>query len=795
MRRIVGIVLLVILALLIVIPLGGYFWLRTSLPLTSGTVRVAGLDGSVEIVRDHWGVPHIFGSTDHDAFFGLGYVHAQDRLWQMEMNRRIGAGRLSEILGEATLSVDKFQRTMGYYRTVATDYAALSERSQTALTAYAAGVNAWLAEGHTLPPEFLLLGFEPAPWQPYDSLVWEKMMSWDLGGDYDLELLRQQLVQAVGPERTAQLLPPYPADGVNILAASDLVIAPGAADAIFAIDRLLERQFARGGRESGSNNWVIGGERTESGSPILADDPHLATSIPAIWYLAEIQGDTIHSIGATFPGLPAIVIGHNEEVAWGVTNVGPDVQDLYVERINPANPNQYEVDGQWQDMAIVEELITVKGEDEPLRWAARSTRHGPLISDVSDTGTPLALRWTALEPGDTTMDAFLGLNYAADWEEFLDAQRLFVTPSQNFVYADRAGNIGYIAPGRIPIRVDGHDGMTPVPGWTSEYEWQGYIPFEELPMTFNPAAGYVATANNRVVGEEYPHLLSNDWAPPFRAERIVELIEQMSAGAEKISVDDNAAIQGDRVSTQTRQLLPFLTGLTGADERQQQAIDLLKAWDGEMALASVPAAIYQAWMMHLERAMFEDDLRTRLFEEMSTRANPLFLENVLADETLAVVWCDNVLSIPAETCDETALHALDAALDDLTERLGGNMNDWRWEKLHITQYPHNPFSQVSYLKGLFHRTIANGGDRYTVNVAPVRLAEPYIQTHAPGYRHIIDLADLNNSRFVITTGQSGNVLSTHYDDLIRPHRDVEYVPMTFGREHVEGDVLRLELQQ
>jgi penicillin amidase len=247
MRRIVGIILLIILALLVVIPLGGYFWLRTSLPLTSGTVRVAGLDGSVEIVRDRWGVPHIFGSTDHDAFFGLGYVHAQDRLWQMEMNRRIGAGRLSEILGEATLSVDKFQRTMGYYRTVATDYAALSERSQTALTAYAAGVNAWLTEGHTLPPEFLLLGFEPAPWQPYDSLVWEKMMSWDLGGDYDLELLRQQLVQAVGPERTAQLLPPYPADGVNILAASDLAIAPGAADAIFAIDTLLERQFAGAG--------------------------------------------------------------------------------------------------------------------------------------------------------------------------------------------------------------------------------------------------------------------------------------------------------------------------------------------------------------------------------------------------------------------------------------------------------------------------------------------------------------------------------------------------------------------
>jgi penicillin amidase len=287
-------------------------------------------------------------------------------------------------------------------------------------------------------------------------------------------------------------------------------------------------------------------------------------------------------------------------------------------------------------------------------------------------------------------------------------------------------------------------------------------------------------------------MLSNDWAPPFRAERIVELIEQMSGGAERITVDDMAAIQGDRTSTQTRQLLPFLTGLTGQDERQQQAIDLLKHWDGELALDSAAAAIYAAWMLHMERALFEDDLRTRLYEEMSTRANPLFLENVLADAALADVWCDNVLSTPGETCDETALHALDAALDDLTERLDANMNDWRWEKVHVTQYPHNPFSQVSYLKGLFHRTIPNGGDRYTVNVAPVRLTEPYVQTHAPGYRHIVDLADLNNSRFIITTGQSGNVLSSHYDDLIRPHRDVEYLPMRFGRENVEGDVLTLE---
>jgi penicillin G amidase len=790
MRRALVILLGVLLVLIILVPLSGYLWLRTSLPQTRGTVRVDGLEGEVEIVRDRQGIPHIFATTDHDAFFALGFVHAQDRLWQMEMNRRIGAGRLSEIFCDGTLDIDKFQRTMGYYRTVATDYAALSERSRGALDAYAAGVNAWQAAGHTLPPEFLLLGIKPEPWHPYDSLVWEKMMSWDLGGDYDLELLRRQLGDALGPERAAQLLPSYPAQGVNIL--PETAVDAGTARTLFAIDNALRLNFGRGGRESGSNNWVIAGSRTTTGMPMLADDPHLATSIPSIWYLAEIQGDTIHSIGATFPGLPVIVIGHNERIAWGVTNVGPDVQDLYVERINPANPNQYEVDGAWRDMTIVEELITVREEPAPLQWAARSTRHGPLISDVSSTGTPLAMRWTALAPGDTTMDAFLGLNDAGDWADFTGALELFVSPSQNFVYADVDGNIGYYAPGHIPIRADGHNGMLPVPGWTSQYEWTGFIPFDELPHAYNPAEGYVATANNRVVGDAYPYSIGNDWAPPYRAERIVELIGQLSTGEAKIDMDGMAAMQGDWTSTQVRQLLPFFLSIQPQDERQREALGYLAGWDGNLAMESVAASIYEAWMLYLERALFEDDLRGDLYTDMAERANSTFVVNLLADPALAAAWCDDVLSVPVESCAEIAGTALDAALDDLAARMGDNMGQWRWDRIHITQYPHNPFSEVSYLKGLFHRTIGTGGDRYTVNAAPVELESPYDQTHAPGYRHLVDLADWQNSRFIQTTGQSGNVLSRHYDDFVQMHRDVQYVPMRFGRENVDGDTLVLQ---
>jgi penicillin amidase len=776
-----------LLLLLVITAIGGYFWLRSSLPQTGGTVTVQGISAPVEIVRDGDGVPHIFAATDADAFYALGYVHAQDRMWQLEMNRRIGAGRLSEILGEATLTIDKFQRTMGYARLVKSDYEAISAGARAALDAYAAGVNQWLGEGHTLPPEFQLLGFKPAPWSPYDSLVWQKMMAWDLSGDYEQELLRAQLAAALGPERMRQLLPDYPAGGITILPQLDA----DAAASLLALGRQLELDFARGGREAGSNNWVVAGSRTASGLP-LANDPHLATSIPSIWYLAELQGDTIHAIGATFPALPAVVIGHNEQVAWGVTNMGPDVQDLFVERINPDNPTEYAVAGDFVPITVVEELITVKGEAEPVVWAARSTRHGPLISDVTDTGSPLALKWTALQPNDTTMDAFLGLNYAHNWADFTASLAKFIAPSQNFVYADRAGNIGYYAPGQVPIRPAGDNGMAPVPGWDGAHEWQRFIPFAEMPHAYNPAAGFIATANNLPVGPDFPYLLGNDWAPPYRAERITELITAMSSDGETLSVEDMALIQGDQTSTQTRRLLPFFLQVPPADERQQQAIARLRDWDGAFTLESGAAPIYEAWMIHLERSLFGDDLRGSLYEEMADTANPTFLETVLADATLSAAWCNDVLTPPLEDCNAIAQRALGDALDDLSARMGDDIGGWQWQKIHITQYPHNPFSQVDYLKGLFHRSIANGGDRFTVNVAPSRLSQLYDQTHVPGYRHIVDLNDLNNSRFMITTGQSGNVLSPHYDDFITRHRDVAYLPMRFGREAVTGEVLRLE---
>jgi len=600
--------------------------------------------------------------------------------------------------------------------------------------------------------------------------------------------LRVRLAQAVGAERAAQLTAIYPPDGTTILAAD--TIAPTTANAQLKIDSQLQTQFGLRGLDIGSNNWVVAGSRTDSGLPLLANDPHLSAQIPSIWYLAEIQGDKIHVTGATFPGLPFFPTGHNEHIAWGVTNLGPDVQDLYMERINPQNLNQYDVNGSWEDMKIVEEPIVVKGKDEPILWAARSTRHGPLISDVSgSTPFSVAMRWTALEPNDTTVESFFDLNYAANWDEFTAALEKYVAPSQNFVYADTDGNIGYYAPGLVPIRRKG-DGMVPVPGWTDDYKWSTWIPFKSLPHAFNPKAGYIVTANNRAVPDDYRYFITNDWAPPYRARRIAELIQEKSAAGETISVDDMAAIQADQISAQTRELLPVLKNIDPADDRQRQALAVVQNWDGNLTTDSIATTIFEAWELEVVKVIFEDDLSGDLFDDFVARDHPLFLNDVFSNPQNT--WCDNFLTTPPETCADDASTALDRALDMLTKTYGKNMKKWQWGNVHHTVYPHNPFSHVPALQRFFQREIPNGGDRYTVNVAPFHADKPFAQYHVPSYREVVDMSHLSGSIFMHTTGQSGNVLSPHYDDLIKRHQQVKYLPMTFGRDSVTGSVLTLK---
>ena len=802
-RKALLIVLAVVLVLLVVVPLGGWLWLRRSLPEFGGTASLNGLSGKVEVIRDQRGIPYIYASTDHDAFFGLGYVHAQDRLWEMEMQRRIGAGRLSEVLGDATVETDEFLRTLGTYRAAQAAWGSLTPDAQAGLQAYADGVNAYLAENHQLPPEFVILGFKPAPWQPADSLVWAKMMAWNLGDSWGDDLFRATLAEKLGPERAAQLLPAYPKDGPIILppdapipqhaaAGEQAGATPGSSGAAFAqtnsqyaallkVRNNLRTTLGLGGKHIGSNNWVVNGTRTASGKPMLANDPHLGAQIPSIWYLAGIQGDRIHAVGATLPGLPAVVIGHNENVAWGVTNFGPDVQDVYIERINPDNPNQYEVNGAWTDMQVVPEEIVVKGEKEPIHWAARSTRHGPLVSDAtSERGQALALRWPSLDQDDTSLDAFLGLNYAANWDEFRAALRYYVAPAQNFVYADKAGNIGYFGPGRIPVRAKG-DGSEPVPGWTDEYAWSGWIPFDDLPQVYNPAQGYVVSANNKVVPDTYPYFLTHDWAEPYRAERIVQLVTEKNG----LTPEDYQLIQANQQSMQVPELLPLLLEVKPEKPEQEQALALLRGWDGTISPDLAAPAIYEAWYKHLHLKLLGDDVGGDLGKDITENHRPTLIASILRGE--AGPWCDDVLTPEKEDCPTIARAALDDAIKELSETMGSNMEKWRWGNVHETQFPHNPFSQVAMLKRFFHRSIETGGDNFTVDPSPYKLGGDYNSTWVPSYREIIDAGNWDNSRFMHTTGQSGNVLSPHYDDLIASWRKVEYVPMYWSREKLTGD--------
>ncbi|MCP4752747.1 MAG: penicillin acylase family protein [Proteobacteria bacterium] len=791
MKRI-GKILVGIVVLMLIVLLGIWLYLRGSLPKTSGTIELKGIQANVEIIRDADGIPHIFAMNDQDAAFAQGYVHAQDRMWQMEFQRRAGAGRLSEILGKTTLESDKFLRTMGFYRSAINDYPGLNEMSKQAIEAYVAGVNAWIDEGHMLPVEFRILGHKPEPWTVFDSLVWSKLMDLDLGGNYKSELRRIRLIRLLGKERAADLTPEYPEDGISIIPPEELPIK--ALDDLLSFHGRLEKTIKTGGVHIGSNNWVVSGEHTATGKPILANDPHLGAGIPSVWYLNEIKGDKIHVVGASFVGLPGVIIGHNQHIAWGVTNFGPDVQDLFIEKINPANPNQYEVDGKWVDMEIIEEPIYIKGVEKPILWAARSTRHGPMISDVvKSADLPLSLRWTALDGGDTTYNAFLGIDYAKNWQDFEKALRDYVAPVQNFVFADQEGNIGYIGYGKIPIRKKG-DGLLPVPGWNSEYEWTSYIPFDELPRVLNPKQGFIVTANNRVVPEEYPYLLTKEWAAPYRAQRITDMINDLKTRGVKITLEEMAKIQGDQISLQSLELVGHLLKISPANEKQKMALSFFQDWDGSTARTSVATSIYQSWVNHLGNYVVKDDIqgdqKNDLYKHFSNSRMSIFLAEVLGKEDS--LWCDNVLSTRKETCRESASLALDDAIEELEELLGEEMSDWQWGKIHRTQFPHKPFSQVPYLKTFFHREIENGGARSTVNPSSPNYAKGYKNFHIPSVRFLIDMNEVNKSKFILPPGQSGNFMSSHYDDLMERHNKVEYLNMTFGKDNTSGDVLILK---
>ncbi|MFQ5973680.1 MAG: penicillin acylase family protein, partial [Alphaproteobacteria bacterium] len=602
-----------LLVLVIVTTAGVFLLLRASLPSYDGEATVAGLTGSVTVVRDRNAVPHIFATNLADAYRALGYVHAQDRFFQMEMNRRFGAGRLAEIVGEPALRVDRLVRTLGIHRQAEESLAVLSPDARTAIEAYGQGVNAWLADaGLDLPPELRVLRVAPEPWRPTDTAAWGQLMAMRLAANWRTEVLRARLTDRLTAEQLRDLWPRDPPGRSATL--PDLAALYRELD-LDALAQAIPKVTTAG---SASNEWVVAGRHTESGKPLLANDPHLGFEAPGLWYLARIVTPELEIAGATVPGVPLTILGHNGRIAWGMTNTEADVQDLFVERLDPSDPGRYMTPEGSEPFAVRVEEIVVRGRDAPVRLRVRSTRHGPVISDLGDRtgalppeGHVLALAFAALEPGDTTAEALYRINRATNWESFVAALSHYRAPMQNIAYADVDGSIGFYAPALVPVRRNG-DGFMPMPGWIGDFDWTGFIPFAELPQSVNPTAGRIVNANNRLVGAHYPHDIAAEWRWSYRADRINELLDTTAPHTTRTF----AAIQTDIVSQAAVELVPKLleaardaTAPAGADARRlDEAFRILERWNGAMDRDSVEPLLYMAWLRALGPALYADEL-------------------------------------------------------------------------------------------------------------------------------------------------------------------------------------------
>jgi len=764
------------------------------LATTSGTVRIKNLRKEVTVIRDKWGIPHVYADNDEDLFFAQGYVHAQDRLWQMEVFRRLVSGRLSEILGEATLDLDIYKRTVGLRRAAEIEaehfLETADEQTKTIAKAYVQGVNEYI-ETHRkcLPIEFAILSIQPSSWSIADSLSIEKYMGWMLGGNWESELLRVDLNKKLGEKMARELLP-FCSTETSMIIPSDGRY-PETADLILSKLMKTEKVLRPNGPGFGSNNWVVDGHKSVTGKPLLANDPHLGIQMPSIWYEIHLVGQGINVIGASLAGAPGVIIGHNEHIAWGTTNIMSDVQDLYVEKINPENPNQYLYKEKWEDMQVIKEEIIVKGKKEPVTRQVCITRHGPIIDFwILQMAMPQAkwgleevysLRWSGHQPS-RLIEAIVKLDNAHNWEEFREALKFWGSPGQNFVYADIKGNIGYqMAYGMIPIRPRSQ-GLVPVPGWTGEYEWEGFIPFEELPSVLNPPTHFIVTANQKIHSDDYPHFISHEWAPAYRARRITQLL----TSNQKLSSEDFMRIQADVLSLHAQELLPYLANLQPQNERQREALKHLKDWDLQLSDSSTAALIFEVWYDKLLQKVLKEKLGNDLFMHyLQSGSHILAIQQMLQYPT--EFWFGEGSGSNLEKRDRVVQQSLEQALEEASARLGADMSQWRWGRLHTTSFVHILGTKPPLDRLLNVGPLETGGDGNTVNAGGFNRNIGFSQLGLPSYRQIVDLGDFSKSVSMHTTGQSGQPLSKHYSDFVELWRKIEYHPMLFRREDVEKE--------
>jgi penicillin amidase len=798
MRRIIKALIrfiFIAVPLILVAAGAGFFWMARSLPPVSGSMTLQGLSGPVTISRDENGVPHIAGSTMEDVFTGLGFVHAQDRLWQMEVSRIAAQGRLSEMFGEPTIESDIWLRSMGIYEASKESYEALPKAGQDALKAYAAGVNAWTGrEGRLfaskLPPEFVILGHEPEPWEPAHTIAAIKMMSVTLGANSRFEMYRLSFARmGLTSEEINDLLPPGPTDNppplpdlrqLLGLESGPLQMAGGGQQAHADFLGLEDDE-----RRGASNNWVISGDRTTTGKPIVANDPHLSLSAPSIWYLAHMRisddSGIRNVVGTTLAGAPLLLLGRNDHTAWGFTNTASDVQDIFVEKINPDNADEYLTPDGWVPFGSQSETIRIRGGDEVV-FNRRWTRHGPVLPDgYRDLGTYLpkgmvgSLQWVALANDDTTLMSGLHIWDNKTVADFQNGMAEYVTPMQSMVVADVSGNIGLIAPGRVPIRDPANlvMGRAPVPGWDSLYDWKGTIPFAGLPRQTNPEIGAIGTANAKIVGPDYPYFLTFDWEETWRQQRIDELVvDNKQLQSPEMSREVQADVQSLALANIGPEMIRLIEGKKDVDAG---IVEQLKGWDYNMVRESAVPLIFVAWLRESMIGIFGDDLGPAF--DPWFRARGKVMERLLSGQT-SRNWCDNRKTPGEENCADMLAAGLSRALVDLEQRYGADRGEWTWGAAHLTSGSHAPFTNVPVLKSFFDVQVESPGGPFTLDRGVTRLRDaktPYISVSGSSFRGIYDLADLDKSTYIITTGQSGNPFSKHYRDFAVPWSDVESI--------------------
>ncbi|WP_097929263.1 penicillin acylase family protein [Monaibacterium marinum] len=778
-----------------------------SLPEYDNRVEVAGLTSRVEIVRDRNAVPHIFGETNEDVYFGLGYAHAQDRLWQMTMLRRTAQGRLSELFGEATFDIDLLLRNLDLYGVARQMVANQSEETQAALRAYSAGVNARLGEVREEAlgrgsPEFFLFSREISPWTPTDSIAVNRVMALQLSGHAGYEVRRAELSLLLDPERLRDVMPEAPRLATvgqpEFADLFDMQPSNTPLPERHAFDPVQDYGMA-----GASNAWAVDATRSASDSTLLASDPHLGLSAPSVWMLARLEFPDGGAIGGTIPGIPGIIAGRNEDFAWGLTTAYTDDQDLYIERLNPDDSSQYLTPDGYAQIETQDVLIGVG--DEPARTVTlRRTRHGPVLPGTAfgaDRITPpghiAALAWTALDPSDRSMDTLIELQHARNISEGRAALEGLIAPSQNFTMAD-ANSVAFVVGGKAPLRQDTHQGQgrMPVPGWVAQNDWQGYVPADQMPAIIDPRSGIVLNTNNRTTDREFPYHVSFVWGDTQRIQRARRLLTER----EFHTADSFVEAQTDTVSQTARILLPLIgrdlwwTGSPVEDDAlsplRRVALERLAEWNGEMNEHGPEGLIYAAWVRHLQRNLVRDDLGGAMADRM-TRLEPLFIERVFRDIDGASAWCDITTSQAVETCSDMALRALNDALAELRDKYGARVESWQWGDAHLAMQEHEVLGRIPGVALIASIVQPTGGGDDTLMRGRLsgEQPNPYANVHASGLRFVVDFGDPENSRYIISTGQSGHLLSRHYDDLSVLWRRGEYIPMSLNEERARADAI------